>query len=193
MKKSTILAGLFFTTAAATAYAHGGATGIVKERMDAMSAMGKAVKALAPMMRGETTYDPAAVRSTAKVIGSHAGTNLTKLFPEGSGGAPSESKGAIWVSWNEFSKLAERLEIYADGLASAADNGLMSANQAGASAATMMGSGSMMGAGSGMMGGTMMQAAMSAEDIAAMPVDGAFEMVSQVCSACHTKFRAESK
>ena len=71
--------------------------------------------------------------------------------------------------------------------------------QAGASSATMMGSGSMMGggsmmgAGSGMMGGTMMQAAMSAEDIAAMPVDGAFEMVSQVCSACHTKFRAESK
>jgi cytochrome c556 len=44
-----------------------------------------------------------------------------------------------------------------------------------------------------MMGGGMMQGAMTADDIAGMPVDGAFAMVSQVCSACHTKFRAESK
>jgi cytochrome c556 len=52
----------------------------------------------------------------------------------------------------------------------------------------MMGGNSMMGTETGVMRG-----AMISDDIAAMPVDGAFAMVSQVCSACHTQFRAESK
>ena len=188
MKKITVHAALFVTSAAIAAYAHGGATGIVKERMDAMSAMGKAVKTIVPMMRGETEYDANAVRSAAGTIGSHAGGDLTELFPEGSGGAPSESKEAVWSNWSEFSELAERLEIYADGLARAADNGKMSEGQTDMSSTAMMGSNSMMGSETGVMHG-----AMTADDIAAMPVDGAFAMVSQVCSACHTLFRAESK
>lgn len=193
MKKSTILAALIVTSTALAAYAHGGATGIVKERMDAMSAMGNAVKAITPMMRGEIGYDAATVRSAAETIGNHAGANLTDLFPEGSGGSPSESKDAVWTNWGEFVELAELLEIYAEGLARAADNGMMSDNQASMSSGAMMGDGSMMGTGTTMMGGGMMQGAVSADDIAGMPVDSAFAMVSQVCSACHTQFRAESK
>jgi cytochrome c556 len=42
--------------------------------------------------------------------------------------------------------------------------------------------------GTGAMGNTM-----TAAQISEMPVDGAFTMVTQVCSACHTQFRAESK
>ncbi|MDA5095887.1 cytochrome c, partial [Aliiroseovarius sp. KMU-50] len=68
------------------------------------------------------------------------------------------------------------------------------------SSGTMMGNGSaMMGGGSAMMGaGTMMGSGMmgngmTAEHIAEMPADGAFVMLTQVCSACHTKFRAESQ
>jgi len=68
----------------------------------------------------------------------------------------------------------------------------MAGTQSGMSSGAMMGGSSMMGGGT-MMGGGMMQGAMTADDIAGMPVDGAFAMVSQVCSACHTKFRAESK
>ncbi len=193
MKYPTVLAALLVTSTALAAYAHGGATGIVKERMDAMSAMGEAVKAITPMMRGETALDPDEVRSAAVTIGDHAGTGLIELFPEGSGGAPSESKDAIWTNWDEFSELADRLETYADGLAKAAENGLMPSNQAGMSSTTMMGGSSMMGAGSAMMGGGNTSMAMGANDIAGMPVDAAFAMVSQVCSACHTQFRAESK
>jgi len=193
MTKTTVLAALIATSAAVAAYAHGGATGIVKERMDAMSAMGDAVKAIVPMMRGETEYNATTVRSAAETIGNHAGSDLTRLFPEDSGGKPSESKDSVWTNWDEFSEMAERLEIYADGLARAADNGMMSEGQTGMSSTSMMGGSTMMGTDTGMMGGAMMQGNMTADEMAAMPVDGAFAMVSQVCSACHTQFRAESK
>lgn len=34
---------------------------------------------------------------------------------------------------------------------------------------------------------------MTAEQLAAMPADGVFNMVAQTCSSCHTKFRLEKK
>jgi len=121
---------------------------------------------------------------------------MTQLFPEGTGGAPSEAKETVWSQWEEFSELAEQLGVFAEGLAGAADNGLMSssagAGMMGSGAmmgnSTMMGSGTMMGGGA-MMGGERMTAA----QVASMPADGAFTMVTQVCSACHTKFRTESQ
>ncbi|MDP2520620.1 cytochrome c [Shimia thalassica] len=189
MKKTTVLATLIATSTAFAALAHGGATGIVKERMDAMADMGKAVKAITPMMRGETDYDAKVVRQAAATFSRHAGESMTDLFPEGSGGMPSEAKDAIWSKWAEFSALAGQLGIVSEGLAGAADNGLMGGGSG------MMGSGSgMMGSGSGMMGGSgAMGRAMTAAQISEMPVDGAFTMLTQVCSACHTQFRAESK
>jgi hypothetical protein len=58
----------------------------------------------------------------------------------------------------------------------------------------MMGNGAMMGNSAMMGGGAMMDGGMmTAEQIASMPADGAFTMVTQVCSACHTKFRTESQ
>ena len=180
--------------AAATAYAHGGATGIVKERMDAMGAMGNAVKTIAPMMRGEAEYDANVVRSAAETFKAHAGIEMTRLFPEGSGGAPSEARGEVWTNWDEFAEIAKQLEIYAKGMAAAAENGLVPADSSAVKAeATMGGATELMGGTSDMMGGAMMQGAMTVDDISAMPADGAFAMVSQACSACHTKFRAESK
>ena len=43
--------------------AHSGATGIVKERMDAMKDIGRATKLVAAMFQGKQPYDAAAVRS----------------------------------------------------------------------------------------------------------------------------------
>jgi hypothetical protein len=84
------------------------------------------------------------------------------------------------------------MQVAARGLALAADNGLAH-EQGGMSTGTMMGGGSMMGGNvSGMMGGGMMSG-MTAADIGAMPADAAFAMASQVCSACHTRFRAEDE
>jgi len=169
----------------AAAHAHGGATGIVRERMEAMEAMGDAVKTLAAMMSGETDYDAATVRDEAAAIRQHAGDAITSLFPEGSGGKPSEAKPGIWSDWETFAALAMQLETYAEGLESAAGNGLMHGGGAGA--------GNMMGQGNGMMGGGMTGAAVTPdpEALAAMPADGVFAMMTQTCSACHTKFRVD--
>lgn len=203
MKKHLKLAGyaLAISGLSTLALAHGGATGIVKERMDGMMAMSKIVKSLSAMMRGDTEYDADAVKAGAAAIKSHAGETLTALFPEGSASDKSEAKPEIWSDWETFSAYAEQLEVYADGLAAAADNGLMHENGSsmmGNQSGMMGNNGGMMGGsdmmGSGMTGNGMMGDAanmMDADQLAQMPVDGVFNMVTQTCSACHTQFRAE--
>ena len=195
---------IFAATTAATiitgglaAYAHTGATGVYKERMDAMMAMGKVVKSLSAMMRGETGFDAASVKEGARAIKSHAGEAMTSLFPEGTTEAPSEAREEIWSDWETFAALATQLETYATGLEIAADNGLGMSGEAqesmmGNCNSMMMGSqNGMMGGGSGMMGST--QPMMTTEQLAAMPADGVFNMVAQTCSSCHIKFRLEKK
>lgn len=178
-----------------TALAHGGATGIVKQRMEGMGVMKESMKVLTPMMQGKTPYDAATVRQKAEDIGKHAGEALTKLFPEGSHGKPSEAKPDIWKDWGRFSDLAEQLHAYSEGLALASDNGLMMAgSEQGTSmmsGSTMMGSSSMMGTGTMMGSGTMMGGVPGREELSEMPADGVFTMLSQTCSACHTRFRSE--
>jgi len=169
----------------AAAFAHSGATGVVKQRMEGMGAMGKAVKMVAPMMRGEIAYDAEVVRGVAKVIRMHAGETLTALFPEGSAGMPSEAKVSIWSDWERFAEMAAQLEVYAEGLGMAAGNGMRPEDMTAGDdmmAGDMMG-GDMMGGGEPMMG---------IEALADMPVDAVFDMVSQTCAACHTAFRADS-
>lgn len=197
--KAYAAAGLMLI-AASGAFAHGGATGIVKERMDAMGEMGNVMKALSAMMRGETKYDAEVVRSGARTIRSHAGETMVKLFPEGSNPAPSEALNAIWSNWTEFSDLAAQLAALAEGLEGAAGNGRM--HEGGGSTAApdtmhMMGTGSasMMGA-DGMTGMADMMgtgAGFDGADFSQIPADGVFNMVAQTCSACHTKFRKEKK
>ncbi|WP_271951064.1 c-type cytochrome [Ruegeria faecimaris] len=173
---------------AMTALAHGGATGIVKERMDGMSALKNSMKTLTPMMQGKTPYDADVVRREAEQIGRHAGDSMTRLFPDGSGGKPSEAKPEIWTDWDEFSELAEQLHNYSEGLALAAENGLMMAGTE--QGASMMGGSGMMG-GESMMGTSMMGGSPNQAQLSEMPADGVFMMLSQTCSACHTRFRSE--
>ncbi len=177
---------------AVAALAHGGATGIVMERMDGMSAMAKVMKALAPMMQGTAAYDAATVRSGAAQIADHAGEAMTAKFPEDTSGGASEAKPEIWQDWEDFAGLARQLEVFAEGLEAAADNGVggmpAQGNMMGNS--TMMGGQGMMASG-GMMGGQAPM--MTAEQLGQMPADMAFAMVSQSCTACHSRFRAEDK
>lgn len=199
MKTAIHLATIVATGTAVAAFAHSGATGVVKERMDAMKAMAEAVEAVSPMMRGEAEYDPEAMRAAARTFQAHSGDAMTELFPEGSTDAPSEVKPDIWSDWDRFTALAEQLGVHAEGLEAAAENGLaagggrmgagsMMGDSSGMGSGAMMGGSSMMG--SGMMGnGT--SGRMSADHIAAMPADAAFFMTTQVCSACHERFRAE--
>ncbi len=184
--------------------AHGGAKGIVKERMDAMLGMGKIVKSLSAMMRGDKEYDAKLIKEGAAVIKSHAGEAMTKQFPEGGKTKHTEARSEIWTNWKEFKDLATQLEVLAGALEKAADNGLMKDVQHGSG--MMGGKDSMMGKGSPMMGGSKSGAMMggqammgqggqmpNAEMLASMPADGVFNMMAQTCSSCHTKFRIEKK
>ncbi|XWN33057.1 MAG: cytochrome c [Devosia sp.] len=182
----------------AVAVAHTGATGVVKERMDQMMAIGDANKALRAMFSGETPYDAVVVAQSAQTIRGHAGEALISLFPEGSLDGPTEAKPEIWENWDEFVTLANRLEHVAEGLARAADNG-PGADEAMPSMGAMMGGrdapdmNAMMGGQmmSGMMGTGSPEMAMSPDMMAEMPADRVFAMLGDTCSACHTKFRIE--
>lgn len=179
---------LLFATAGV--FGHGGATGIVKERMDLMGVIGDAMKTLTAMMRGKEPYDAARVRSNARAIAEHGGKRLRDLFPEGSLDHPSEALPAIWTDWERFSALSEQLSGYARALDSAADNERSPAH------GDMVARGSLMGAGT-MEPATLMSAGMMAagdptpEQLAGMSPDAAFMHLTQTCAACHEDFRKE--
>lgn len=108
---------------ASCAYAHDGATGVVKERMERMKSLGREVKTLARMFKGGEPYHPAMVAASAKRIEGHAGGRMLRLFPVGSNGHPSEAKEDIWRHWPDFEAKADALGTQASALAAVADAG----------------------------------------------------------------------
>ncbi len=107
---------------AVPASAHEGATGVVKDRMETMKSMRDDVKAVAAGLKGEQAYDPEFVRQAAARIRDHGGEAMTRLFPEGSMGRPSDANAEVWQQWPRFEALARRLSKEADALAAAADD-----------------------------------------------------------------------
>ena len=116
------VAALALVLVSGAALAHRDATGIVKQRMDAMTAMGDAMKALRAMMRGTRAYDAERVKGYAGAIARHAGEKMTALFPEGSLDHPTRAKSAIWTDWDRFAESARQLAMHADALAATASD-----------------------------------------------------------------------
>jgi cytochrome c556 len=98
---------------------HGGATGIVGERMMGMMMLSEQVKVLTPAFANGETLDPQVLREAAGMIKMHAGPAMTNLFPEGSTESPSEVRPDIWTRWDEFAGLADRLAALAAELEAA--------------------------------------------------------------------------
>mgnify|MGYP006394998359 FL=1 len=105
------------------AIAHEGATGVVKERMEGMKAIGQQVKIMVPMMKGALPYDPDQVAKAATIIEGHSGETFTALFPEGSNDKPSEALSDIWEDWSKFTDLATELNAKAGDLKTVAVSG----------------------------------------------------------------------
>lgn len=167
------------------AIAHGGATGIVKERMDLMKAMGDDMTLISDMIHGKKAYDAVAVREAAEAIASRGGNKIVSGFPEGTGHPPSEALPSVWQQPDRFRLLAEDVTTYATALAEAADNPRHMSGEA-PMGAMMRGSGGMMGM-MGMMGGGTPDAAA----LAAGAPELAFMALANTCSGCHEAFRAE--
>ncbi len=163
-----MVAALVLVLACGTVYAHRGATGIVKERMDAMMSLGGAMKALTAMMRGKQPYDVERVKTYARTIARHGGEGMTRLFPEGSLQHPSRAKPAIWADWERFSALATELTAYAGALTSAAANPRPGQ-------------------------GGPVPVDPTPEQLATMAPDVVFKRLRRTCSDCHRTFRRKSE
>ena len=74
------------------------------------------MKSLNAMLSGDQTYDAKAVAASAETLKSHAGENLTKLFPEGTNPMVSEASEAIWTDWDGFAAIANDLSEAAEKL-----------------------------------------------------------------------------
>lgn len=99
--------------------AHGGATGIVKKRMDGMSAIASQMKIIGQMAQGRTDFDADAARVAADALTVLA-LEIPDQFPENNLESPSDARAEIWQDWERFSILAEMLVIASDQLSVAA-------------------------------------------------------------------------
>ena len=111
------------TLLAGAALAHTGATGVVKDRMDLMGVLDRAMKDLATLIRAPGETDDTRLGELAVTIRDHAGATMTAKFPEGSLHRPSEALPAIWSDWADFESRADRLRMLADALVDAAATG----------------------------------------------------------------------
>ena len=94
---------------------HEDAKGVVKERMDLMETQKDAMKVIGAMAKGQLPFDAAKASAAAKEIEDTA-ARIQSLFPEGSGGHPSEAKPEIWTQWEEFTTDTEDLATAAAAL-----------------------------------------------------------------------------
>lgn len=104
------------------AFAHMGATGIVKQRMDAMKEIGRSMKTVGRMIKGETAFNSSTVAKAAETIEGHA-EEIPELFPdnEESRQPVSEATDAIWLQNDRFEAIAQELANAAVLLGEAAE------------------------------------------------------------------------
>ena len=99
-------------TFTATSNGHNDATGIVKERMDAMKNMGDANKVIGDMVKRKRPFDADEIKTLAAGIQQHA-VNIPGLFPDTKDsreGHATEAKQIIWEQWEKFELLSKDLE-----------------------------------------------------------------------------------
>lgn len=96
-------------------YAHKGAMGVVKERMDMMDEIGDNMKDIKAMIQRKQPFDAAKMARHAESIRT-ASMHIKQVFPEGSLNHPSEALPSIWKDWDQFSSLADQLIVEAEKL-----------------------------------------------------------------------------
>lgn len=113
-----------FSFTAVIAASHDGATGVVKERMDRMSAVAKGTKTIANMLRGRSDYDAEALAAAATSIAESSAQDMIALFEEGTFDPPSEALPVILEKPDEFAQIMSDLNAAATEVAAAAAGGV---------------------------------------------------------------------
>ena len=101
-------------------WAHEGATGITKQRMDAMESMARAIKAIRRSLEGNR--DSAAIQNEAGRIREMA-VRIPEGFPPGSDAKPTDALPAVWQRWTDFQARATQLEQESAKLVAVAASG----------------------------------------------------------------------
>ncbi len=93
------------------ANAHKGATGIIKERMDTMSDMGKSIGILIDMIKGKTTYDAVIASDAASALQNHTNT-MANQYPdtvESRENKFTQAMPSVWTDRVKFEELVDAL------------------------------------------------------------------------------------
>ena len=102
-----MIMGLFHTS---VIFAHTGASGIIKERMESMKVLSAESKAVSKILKGKTPYSEEVVKTAADNFVFHAEAMRTH-FPdtvESREGNLTEALSSIWLKNTEFNKQVER-------------------------------------------------------------------------------------
>ncbi len=105
---------LTFVVAAGAAFAHQGAMGVVKERMDAMGRVQGDAKVIGQMLRGQTVFDADTARAALDRLVEEARA-IPGHFEVRDVSAPSEARELIWTEFDAFSGLADEMANAAMG------------------------------------------------------------------------------
>jgi len=118
MKKLSII-GLVSIVLSYAALAHEGhehATGVVRERMELMTDMGKRLLAISKRLRANKELER--IGPDARAIKEASG-KIAAQFPSGSTQFPTAAKPIVWQQWSDFTEKAKKLEIEAEKLSTA--------------------------------------------------------------------------
>ena len=115
MKKLSIVAavGIVLSYAALAHEGHEHATGVVRERMELMTDMGKRLLAISKRLRANKELDR--IASDARAI-KEASSKITKEFPPGSTQFPTAAKPVVWQQFDDFAEKARKLQTEAEKL-----------------------------------------------------------------------------
>ena len=118
-KPITLLVIIGLCSLSLVSFAHDGATGIVKERMDRFSKNQENLKQIKPLLRNG---DLNSIAPLALEIRDWA-NEMHEYFPEGTDGKPSEASTKIWEDFDGFKLAAKANAEAADSLYNAALSG----------------------------------------------------------------------
>ena len=109
MTKLTLISaiGIALSWAALAHEGHEHATGVVRERMELMTDMGKRVLAISKRLRANKELER--IAPDARALHELAG-KITAEFPPDSTQSPTAARPVIWQQWGDFAEKAKKLE-----------------------------------------------------------------------------------